>query len=479
MDKGTDFEIDYTLINKTKIIKKNECRWDVENPIVNVKEFKITGMQLLGVERDITDDEILAWMRNAKQVKILPLIATSNVYLLATLATLSKTLSVLIEDSKTKIDNIEIDFLIGKGLIKHSKEFIRKPINKNYEPIITDFYENSLTTVMEINFSELKSSLNILIASLKVKGEDIRKIIKNVNHTDIEDYHLGIAKINEEDKVDIDKWTSKERGNSSKRVKEISFNENYDITTMLLKIVMSLPQRTDNESSDKFILIVPGFLRDALNRFFAKSGGNSTKNELDKKRLSNIMFLSYTNPTENKDPEVLIKSIPSYLTILSKYLNSNKIVYAIDEYFHSNLIDVLNNRKFQCEKFHLDIEEEIVKKLKEDDTTVNIKGSYINIKEQYIENKSCALRNLSDCIKVLEESVSVTKNFLPQTNVNDYEHILVMMENEVKEKRGNLQKALTEIEKKYIKKQKKELEVINDGFLAVQNDLLEQLKLIL
>ena len=430
MNKGTGIEIDNALMDKTNTVLINGCKWDGENPIVNVKEFEVTS-RLLGVEKDITDDEILAWMRDANQVKILPLIAASNVYLLATLGALSKTLSTLIE-GETKINKIKINFLIGCGLVEHSVTLIN-PIEKNYEPIILDYYKNNLTTVMKINFTELKSLLNILIANFKVKGEDLRKIVKYIKHTDVKDYCSVIVKINEESIDDINKWVSEKKEiERNYRVKEISFNKDYNLINMLIQIVKTLQQPTDNEPLSNFILIVPEFMRDNINMFFTKSGGNSTENELDKKRLSNIMFVSYTDPSNGEeDPEVIRKSIPSYFTILSKYINSNKIAYAMDEYYHSNLLYILNNRKFQCEKFHEGILLENHGIYKSDDLE-NLKKEFEKYKKSPSEIRK---RKLNDELK----------------NMDD----------------------------KYIKKQKKELEVINDGFLAVQNDILEQLKLIL
>jgi len=499
MNGKTEIEINKTLIDEAERIKKNECRWEDGNPFVNVKDFEIKFTQLSWIkashlisfsEGDIANDsdkkKMVEWMmRDSKSVKILPLIITSNIFILVVLAVISKMLSSLIEKGIEYIDKIEIDFLVGKEIIKYS-EFIKDPFDENYRRIIPDFYENNLPTVIEINVSELKSLLNILILSLEIKGVDLRKIINRVNHTDIKNYCRENVEYDERIERTIGDWTSKRRVLSEndkvgKRVQEVALNEKYNITAYLLKIAMSVLQATDNKSRDKFILIVATPVKEAIKLFFTENTQKMEELELDNERLDDIMFVSYTDPADPKDPEVIVQSIPSYLTILSKYINSQEIVYAIDEYFHSKMMDTVKSRKFRCEKFHVDIGEEIMKELiadaEKDDATVNIKGSYIDIKEQYIKNKSVALKNLSDCIKELEKSVSETEKVSATTNVSEY--VLRRMWDDVREKRGNLQKALDEIEINYIKKQKKELEVINDGFLTVQNDILEQLKLIL
>jgi hypothetical protein len=84
---------------------------------------------------------------------------------------------------------------------------------------------------------------------------------------------------------------------------------------------------------------------------------------------------------------------------------------------------------------------------------------------------------LRRCIEELEELVSKTEEYSATENVIPF--VLDQMKKAMEQKRGNLQKALDEIEIKYVKRQKRELEAINDGFLTVQNDILEQLKLIL
>jgi hypothetical protein len=447
MSKITEIEINKTLIDEAERIKQNECRWVDGDPIVNVKNFEIKFMQMSWLESshsisffegDIADDtdkkKMVEWMmREGKSVKILPLIITSNIYLLAILATLSKTLSSLIKNDKTYIDKIEIDFLVGKGLIKHSK-FIKDTFDENYRPIIPDFYDDDFPTVTEINFSELKSLLNILIVSLEIEGVDLRKIIKRVNHTDIKDYCHENVKFDGGIEQIIKDWTTSERrdglpdAEGGKRIKDVSLNEEYNITAELLKIVMSFSQPTDNESRDKIILIVATPVKDSIKKFFTEKTGELN---LDKGRLDDIMFVSYTNPTGPEDPEVIVRSIPSYLTILSKYINLKEIVYAIDEYFHSKMMDTAKSRKFQCEKFH----EEIISEMKK----VNPR-----LKDQSIE-------------KILEEYADEKKNAIRDLIADPDDKKI----------------------EKYIKKQKRELEVINEGFLTVQNDILEQLKHIL
>jgi hypothetical protein len=433
-------------ITEAERIKENECRWVDGDPIVNVKNFEIKFMQMSWIESshsisffegDIADDtdkeKMVKWMmREGKSVKILPLIITSNIYILVVLAVISKMLSTLIEESETDIDNIGIDFLVGKGLIEHSN-FIKNPFYENYKRIIPDFYDNNLTTMIEINFSELKSLLNILIVSLEIEGVDLRKIIKRVNHTDLEDYCRETVKPAERIEQTIVEWASKRRdgvpdADGGKRIKEVSLNERYNITAKLLKILMSLLQPTGNESIDKFILIVATPVKDSIKQFLTEK---TDELNLDKERLDDIMFVSYTNPTDNKDPEVFVESIPSYLTILSKYINLQEIVYAIDEYFHSKVMDTAKNRKFQCEKFH----EEIISEMK--------KG-HPRLKDQSIE-------------KILKEYADEKKDAIKDLIADPDDKKI----------------------EKYIKKQKRELEVINEGFLTVQNDILEQLKLIL
>jgi hypothetical protein len=452
MSEMTELEMDKILIDEAERIKENECRWKDEKPIVNVKDFEIKFMQLIGFEGDIAVDtdkkRFVEWVkRDDKSVKILPLIITSNIYLLAILATLSTMLSVLIKEGEKDIDDIGIDFLVGKGLTKYS-DFIKKSFTENYNSIIPDFCGDNLTTVIEINFSELKSLLNILIVSLEIEGVNLRKIIKRVSHTDLEDYCRENVKRDRGIEQTIKEWISRRRGGLpddeiGKRTQEVSLNKGYNITEELLKIVRSFLQHTKNESRDKFILIVATPVKDSIKWFFTEK---MEELELDKGRLDDIMFVSYTDPTGPKDPKVIVESIPSYLTIVSKYLNSQEIVYAIDEYFHSKMMDATKSRKFQCEKFHEEIE-----RIREVQSFKSLNDKL----KKYCELKKSDLEILNNYLEKLDPD---------RCSASDL---------------GGLRETLEKIRTDYVKKQKKELEVINDGFLTVQNDILEQLKLIL
>lgn len=454
-----------TLIDEANRIIENECRWKDGCPIVNVKDFGIKFMQLSWTdfaspisfsERDIAKDsdkkEMVGWMmQDAKSVKILPLIITSNIFILVVLAVISRMLSSLIEKGKPDIDKIEIDFLVGKGLINYSK-LIKDPFDENYSRIIPDCYMANLPTVIEINVSELKSLLNILILSLEIKEVDLRKIINRVNHTDIKNYCRENVTHDEKIERTIMEWTSKRRDmlqdKVGRRVREVTLNKKYNITEYLLKIVMSVLHDTDNKSRDKFILIVANPVKEAIKQFFNENTEKMRELKLDNKRLDDIMFVSYTDPADPEDPEVIVESIPSYLTILSKYINSQEIVYAIDEYFHSKMMDTAKSRKFRCEKFHANIEKE--------ETDTGLKGT-----KAWKAKKEAAIQKLSDAKNAYEDAISS----------NDARAIF--------ETELNLKTELTNVKDIYVYIQKKELEVINDGFLTVQNDILEQLKLIL
>lgn len=452
-------QMDEISTDERKKILKYACNCDGKQPIVKIKDFKI---KLSWFESNIGEiktvectqegnsekikNQIKEWMKDVNSVKIFPLIINSNIYLLAVLAALSKTLSCLIEEGKTdNMDKIEIDFLIGKKLIEHSKKLIKPSFDKNYRRIIPDLYDDNLETITEINFLELKSLLNILIVSFEIKGVNLRKIINKVHHSDIEQYRKENVESNEKINQSIEKWTTNKIDTLSDdemdlRIKEISLNKNYNITNELLKIVVShlqspksqtLQHSPDNKSGDKFILIAAAPMCYSIKEFIGDSIKNNYLN-MDKSRLDNIMFISYTNPTDPEYPEIIQKPIPSYLTILSQYINSEGLVYAIDEYFHSKMVHMTKSKKFHCEKFH----EEIIYEMQ--------KGEKSFLKEKPLE-------------KTLNEYATQKMNALKSLDAIPTDRSIL----------------------KYIKKQKKELEVINDGFLSVQNDILEQLKLIL
>ncbi len=224
-----------------------------------VKEFKIK-VDLKEFESKLTNlerREIELKNFKDKRIEILPLIVTKNVYILPVLATLStilKELSGILKKEEIKDNKLKITFLIEKELIKYSK-YIKNPFENHYGCIIDDI-ENCLPTLIDIDFYDMRSLLNLMLNRIISNSNlDISKdfILRQVNHEDLSEYFEKLhTRIRDESSTikNLKNYIKEERERYPERVKGVIFNEEqeYSIIEKLLYILI------DFEAVPQFIL---------------------------------------------------------------------------------------------------------------------------------------------------------------------------------------------------------------------------------
>lgn len=356
------------------------------------------------LEKDIGD----------KEVEILPLLVTKNVYVLPVLATLSMILKALKSKIKQTPDKVKVNFLIGKEVVKYS-DYIGKPFKDSYEYII-DITDETLQTIINIDFSDTKSLLNLILTGMELEEVNIKDFVLNhVDYKDLEEY-LKERNIKIDNK--IKDWVNEIGEKQIPRVKDVIFNKKYNIAEKLLGILVNFLQSERDNKNKVLILIVTEPVKDTIKEYLFNN------RNVNGNLFSNIIIAWYINIITDKDPEILQNRAPSYLNLISEYLNSEDVVYAIDECCYPMMMEKIG-RKFKCEKFHKEIEKR---------------------HEEYETKKKYYIKNF----------IKDPRGGDPETGIRYIEMI-----------------------KKYLEKQKKTLEAMNNGFLAVQKSILEQLRFIL
>lgn len=385
-------------------IKKFEAKYVLLRDYLNNPNVSGEGKDIeKELEKDIGD----------KEVEILPLLVTKNVYVLPVLATLSMILKALKSKIKQTPDKVKVNFLIGKEVVRHSK-YIGEPFKDSYKYII-DITDETLQTIINIDFSDTKSLLNLILTGMELEEVNIKDFV--LNHVDYKDLDEYLKERNIKIDNKIKDWVNKRGEKQIHRVKDVIFNEKYNIAEKLLGILINFLQSERDNKNKILILIVAEPVKDTIKEYLFN-------NRNDGNLFSNIIIAWYINIITDKDPEILQNRAPSYLNLLSEYLNSKEVVYAIDEYCYPMMMEKIG-RRFKCEKFHKEIKERY--------------EAYENRKKDDI------------------------KNFINDPYGRDFMTGI----------------SYIEIIKKYLEKQKKTLEAMNNGFLAVQESILEQLRFIL
>ncbi|MCD6257155.1 hypothetical protein J7J45_03715, partial [Candidatus Aerophobetes bacterium] len=125
--KEIEEKLEQVLGKEPKVsIKKFEAKYVLLRDYLNNPNVSGEGKDIeKELDKDIGD----------KEVEILPLLVTKNVYILPVLATLSMILKALKSKIKQTPDKVKVNFLIGKEVVRYS-EFIRKPFEESYKHII-------------------------------------------------------------------------------------------------------------------------------------------------------------------------------------------------------------------------------------------------------------------------------------------------------------------------------------------------------
>ena len=415
--KEIEEKLEQVLGKEPKVsIKKFEAKYVLLRDYLNNPNVSGEGKDIeKELDKDIGD----------KEVEILPLLVTKNVYILPVLATLSMILKALKSKIKQTPDKVKVNFLIGKEVVRYS-EFIRKPFEESYKHII-DVTDEIIQTIINIDFSDTKSLLNLILTGMELEEVNIKDFV--LNHVDYKDLDEYLKERNIKIDNKIKNWVNKRGKKQILRVKDVIFNEKYNIAEKLLGILINfLQSERDNKNGGEYylrtdknkilILIVAEPVKETIKKY------PFNNRNVDGNLFSNIIIAWYINIITDKDPEILQNEIPSYLNLLSKYLNSKEVVYAIDEYCYPMMMEKIG-RRFKCEKFHEEIRE----------------GH-----ERYEKRKRDFIKAFID--DPFGEDTATRKSYI-------------------------------EIIEDYLKKQRKTLEAMNNGFLAVQEGILEQLRFIL
>jgi len=403
-------------INNMKVLKEFKIK-------VDSKEYELKLINLVNLEeREIEFKNFQESYFKDKEIEILPLIATKNVYVLPVLAALSTILEGLSQNLKEEIRNkLKITFLIEKELIKYSG-YIGLPFEYCYKHIVDiKKIKKFLPTLIDIDVYDMKSLLNLMLDRIIINcGISKDFILKQVNYEDLSEYFEKLhIRIGDEDT--IKNYVKEERKKYPPRVRSVIFNEKqkYSIIEKLLYILIDFLSKDKGKEEKVLILIVSEPVKDAIINILNKYSLNS------KEKGKNIIMASYINIIDENSPKLLQENAPSYLNFLSKYLNLREIVYTIDEYCYPQMMEKIG---IECRKFHEEIK-----------ASGGSARDYSNYKKGEVRRVLRLLRK--DPTKLLE-------------TIKNYE-------------RGILSK------------QKETLEAMNNGFAEIQESILEQLRLIL
>jgi len=411
-----------------KLLERNSVRINNMKAKFKIKvdskryELKLINLEKKKIEFKNFEDKDF----KDKEIEILPLIATKNVYVLPVLAALSTILEGLSQNLKEEIRNkLKITFLIEKELIKYSG-YIGLPFEYCYKHIVDiKRIKKFLPTLIDIDVYDMKSLLNLMLDRIIINcGISKDFILKQVNYEDLSEYFEKLhIRIGDEDT--IKNYVKEERKKYPPRVRSVIFNEKqkYSIIEKLLYILIDFLSKDKGKEEKVLILIVSEPVKDAIINILNKYSLNN------KEKGKNIIMASYINIIDENSPKLLQEKAPSYLNFLSKYLNLREIVYTIDEYCYPQMMEKIG---IKCRKFHEEIER---------------RGSSAN---DYSKEKELEIRKM-----------------------------LRLLRRRDKEKEEELKTKVEEYEREYLSKQKETLKAMNNGFAAIQESILEQLRLIL
>lgn len=411
---------DYERLLEGKSVKINNMKVLKELKIkVDSKEYELKLINLVNLEEKEIEFKNLQDYFEDKEIEILPLIVTKNVYVLPVLAALSTILEGLSRIlKKEEIRNkLKITFLIEKELIKYSG-YIGLPFEYCYKHIVD--IKKALPTLINIDVYDLKSLLNLMLNRIISNHGISKDLLKQVNYEDLSEYFKKLhTRIGDEDT--IKNYVKEERKKYPPRVKSVIFNEKqeYSIIEKLLYILIDFLSKDKEKKEKVLILIVSEPVKDAIINILSKYSLDN------KEKGKNIIMASYINIIDENSPKLLQENAPSYLNFLSKYLNLREIVYTIDEYCYPQMMEKIG---IKCRKFHEEIK-----------ASGRSAGDYSDYKKGEVRRVLRLLRK------------DPTK--LPET-IKDYE-------------------------RNFLSKQKETLETMNNGFAAIQESILEQLRLIL
>jgi len=465
---------------------------------IKVKPFNVTSDTL---------EKINEW--DAEKIDlVVPLPIVANLYVLSIIASLSIVLSRLLKNNC----DVEITFLLLTEQTNHSK-MINNDIKKHIKSITN--HDNSFALTENIRTAEFKSLINIILLSLaEIKSEGIEMISSKVTYIDIDVYieqNIDQLKIGKLDDKKIDEYLKTFIQNSFLFIwDEIPGNYEVDkrfknslkLKLDTLKLDTSWIQnatikKIDNDntiklssSNEEDILLlslnnddkkvrlkmgdieIDNFMKGEKNdelklEMYGEGYCNCYFNQLlsiishlkkidDSKRPNrkkivcinddlsdifnvdldsdNLVLLSYPNPIQQKTFEKMDENIPVFVTVTSKYINcdTNYANY-IDEFHFSELIIKLNSELF---KSVVDIRSEYAKKIGRDDYTED------EIAQNYFEHRMGTLKNMQEPINETLKQASDRFDQMRKSRI-------------------------------------KLVEVVNNGFLKIQNDTVAELKYLL
>ena len=474
-----------------------------DDEYMNDDEFKIQkSVKVKPFEVDLeTLKKINTW--GGKKIELLvPLPIIQNLYVLSIIATLSV---ILLNLLKNKCD-VEITFLLLTEQTNHSK-YINNSVIKHIESITS--HENSFAMTENIRTAEFKSLMNLILLSLvkiENEGEGNKNIMKEiisskVTYIDIDAFNKdkkipeNVGEIDAKYKIDeylkifiqrsfLFIW-DKIPGDDEERFKnfltqklkqklDVSWIEGATIkkinkNTIKLysstrKDLLMLSLEHDNNvklTGDTQIDDFMEWERNGKLEIYGNGYSNCYYNQLssvvkhfenssDKKILcinnnlidlfdvasNNFVLLGYPSPINQKALVNMGDTIPAFVTPTSKFINNaSSFALCIDEFHFSGLFIELNSKLFES---NLDVRSEYIRYLK-------------SKKKKFKESEVFELY-----FKFRDETLELVINLESDYRDEGLENY-----------------------KKITKSQEKILELINDGFLTVQNETMAELKFLL
>lgn len=273
------------------------------------------------------EEMLLNNLDSVKPINILMVsFPTSNIYTLSILLRLFEVLNILME--KCKSENIKICFILISDINK--TELVKKTIITHYDPIIPNS-EKYLNKIVNIRKIEFESMMKLFLLKSNIKG--VKEI--DTEFKSLEDFKEKPECLNFLDNSVIETTLDTNRKEIEREMidirKEIFLDEDY-LLKALTKSLYCLHK-------ENIILIAPDDVNKVIELIERKLAGIKHFNL----SLKSKFFVDYPEPLKMFGSGE--KTVPSFYTVISSYINSKEQSdFTVENV--KDILKILNNRFF-------------------------------------------------------------------------------------------------------------------------------------
>lgn len=388
---------------------------------------RIEKEEILKLERMVESKQFYVDLKSINNWKneevelIAPLPIVSNIYVLSVLATVSEVLSRLLKNNC----GVKIIFLLLTERTKNSS-YIRDAIELHIKTIMDK--EDIFTLTEDVRTTEFESLINIILISLaeiEDKKDGKKNTMKEMILSKV-DYFNIVTYIEEHiPKVDVptQKIEDAKQRIEAPYLKDFLFESSTNSESLFVQL-LSMINYFRNSEKKKILCI-----------------NKDIKPAFDGSNPDHFVVLDYPNPINKKVIKRTGDMIPTFITATSKYINDTGDSEFLKQLGAKNISDedLPSNFQYCIDEYHFS---GLLSKLK---SLLFKSGLSIHDMSKYEDDR--------------EKTLDLLKS--EQPSESEYVQIAPRLFEEMK------------------KNQRELLELINDGFLSVQNNTMAELKYLL